>query len=294
MPTRIDTKRTYEAWIRNHIIPRWGDCAITALEPRPVELWISSLTLAPKSKAHIRGLLRNLWDFATWSGDVPTARRNPMELVRIKDASKRTHTPRSLTVEEFQQFAHHLAEPFHTMALLCCCLGLRISECLALKWSDVDWLDGKPLVERGIVAQQVDEVRRQNHASNPIAAELLAALKTWKQATQFPTPDDWMFASPFKLGRLPWSYDQVWRVYQKAAKAAGIGGLGTHSLRHTFRTWLGSVGTPLGVQQRLMRHADIRTTMNTYGTVFTPDMTEAHNKIVGLTLNGTGMARNAV
>jgi integrase len=82
-----------------------------------------------------------------------------MELVRIKDASKRTHTPRSLTVEEFQQFAHHLAEPFHTMALLCCCLGLRISECLALKWSDVDWLDGKPLVERGIVAQQVDEVK---------------------------------------------------------------------------------------------------------------------------------------
>jgi hypothetical protein len=24
--------------------------------------------------------------------------------------------------------------------------------------------------------------------------------------------DDWVFASPFKLGRLPWSYDQVWRV----------------------------------------------------------------------------------
>ncbi len=35
--------------------------------------------------------------------------------------------------------------------------------------------------------------------------------------------------------------DQVWRVYQKAA---GIGGLGTHSLRHTYRTWLDSVGTP--------------------------------------------------
>src|SRR5579871_136739 len=48
MPTRIDTRRTYDAWIRNHINPRWGDCAVTALEPRPVELWIGSLRLAPK------------------------------------------------------------------------------------------------------------------------------------------------------------------------------------------------------------------------------------------------------
>jgi hypothetical protein len=28
------------------------------------------------------------------------------------------------------------------------------------------------------------------------------------------------------------------------------------------------VGTPLGVQQRLMRHADIKTTINTYGSAF--------------------------
>ena len=295
MPTRIDTRRTYEAWIRNHIIPRWGDCAITTLEPRPVELWISSLALAPKSKAHICGLLRNLWDFAAWSGDVPTEQRNPMELVRIKGASKRASTPRSLTVDEFQQFVQQLSEPFHTVALLCCCLGLRISECLALKWSDVDWLNGRLRIERGIVAQKVDATKTsESRKELVIAGELVNALKTWRQTSQFSTPDAWVFASPYQVGRLPWSYDQVWRVYQKAGKAAGIGALGTHSLRHTFRTWLGSVGTPVGVQQRLMRHADIRTTMNTYGTVFTPDMAEAQNKIVDLTLNGTGMARNVV
>ena len=147
-------------------------------------------------------------------------------------------------------------------------------------------------VERGIVAQQVDDVKTsESRKQMVIAGELLNALKTWKQTAQFSAPEDWMFASPYKLGVLPWSYDQVWRVYQKAAKAAGIGGLGTHSLRHTFRTWLDSVGTPVGVQQQLMRHADIRTTMNTYGTVFTADMAEAHGKIVGLALNGTGTAR---
>src|SRR5215472_14725610 len=130
---------------------------ITDLEPRPVELWLGSLHLSPKSKSHVRGLLRNLWDFAAWSGYIPKELRNPMELVRIKNATKRTRKPRSLTVEEFHKFAQHLPQPFRTMALLCCCLGLRISECLALKWSDVDWLNGKLLVERGIVAQQVDD-----------------------------------------------------------------------------------------------------------------------------------------
>lgn len=260
-----------------------------------MELWLASLTLAPKSKTHIRGMLRNLWDFAAWSGDVPREQRNPMELVRIKGASKRARTPRSLTVEEFQQFAQHLAEPFRTIALLCCCLGLRISECLALKWSDVDWLGGKLTVERAIVSQNLDDVKTpESRKRLVIDGELLAALQSWKQATQFPAPDDWMFASPVQLGRLPWSYDQVWRVYQKAAKAAGIGGLGTHCLRHTYRTWLDSVGTPVGVQQRLMRHADIRTTMNMYGDAVTADMQEAHGKIVGLAPNGTGTARKPV
>lgn len=294
MPTRIDTKRTYTAWINNHILPKWGECAITDLEPRPVELWLGTLLLSPKSKAHIRGLLRNFWDFAAWSGDVPREQRNPMELVRIKGASKRVTTPRTLTVQEFQEFVKYLEEPFRTVALLCCCLGLRISECLALKWADVDWLNGRLLVERGIVAQNIDDVKTaESRKLLVVAEELLTALQTWKQRAEFSTLEDWVFASPFRIGRLPWSYDQVWRAYQKAAKAAGLGGFGTHTLRHTFRSWLDSVGTPVGVQQRLMRHSDIRTTMNIYGDAVSADMAEAHGKIVGLALNGTELARNA-
>jgi integrase len=38
------------------------------------------------------------------------------------------------------------------MALICVCFGLRISEALALKWGNVDWLNAKLQVERGIVA----------------------------------------------------------------------------------------------------------------------------------------------
>ena len=52
------------------------------------------------------------------------------------------------------------------------------------------------------------------------------------------------------------------------------------------------MGTPIGVQQRMMRHADIRTTMNFYAV--SADMAEAHSKIVGLAVNGTETARKPV
>jgi integrase len=285
MPTRVDTRRSYDVWLRNHILPKWGDSVLTDVQARPVEMWLDSLALSPKSKAHVRGLLSVLWDFAMWAGHIPT-QRNPMQLVTVKGATKRLKQPRSLTVEEFSGFARYLEEPFRTMALLCVCFGLRISEALALKWSDVDWLNSRLLVERGIVCQNIDDVKTaESRKQLTIDRDILAVLKAWKQATQFSASDDWMFASPAQLGRLPWSYDQIWRVYQKAAKAAGIGGFGTHALRHTFRSWLDAVGTTVAVQQKLMRHSDVRTTMNVYGDVVTDEMSQAATKVAGLALN---------
>jgi integrase len=284
MPTRNDTRRAYEVWLKNHILPRWGNSSLTDLQARPIELWIHSLPLAPKSKVHVRGVISILWDYAMWRGDVPP-QRNPMELVSIKGGTKRTRTPRSLTVQEFQAFVQNLEEPFCTMALLCVCFGLRISECLALRWSDVDWLSARLTIERGIVCQKVDQVKTQeSRRSLHVSSEVLDRLKLWKQNTQFRGSEDWIFASPVQLGRLPWSYDQVWRVYQKAAGKAAIGRLGTHSLRHTYRSWLDSVGTPVGVQQKLMRHTDIRTTMNVYGDAVSEDMRSAHEKVVRLAM----------
>lgn len=290
MPTRVDTRRSYEVWLQNHILPRWGQNPITDLQARPVEMWLRILPLSPKSKVHIRGLIRTLWEFAMWRKDVPTE-RNPMELVVIHGASKRRKRPRSLTVEEFRRFAENLTEPFRTLALLSVCFGLRISECLAVRWSDVDWLTGTLRIERSIVAQNVDEPKTgESRKELPMDDSLLEVLKLWRQATPFPSPEDWVFASTVQLGRLPWSYDQIWRVYQKAGLAAGIGKLGTHSLRHTYRSWLDAVGTPIAVQQKLMRHADIRTTMNVYGDVVTDEMREAHGRVVRLAVPGQRIA----
>jgi integrase len=286
MPTRFSTRRSYNSWLTNHIVPKWGECGLSEVQARPVELWLQEIALSPKSKTAIRGLLRLLWDFAMWRGSVPT-QRNPMELVTIKGASKRMRKPRSLTVEEFQQFVAQLREPFRTMALLSVCFGLRISECLALRWSDVDWLGEKLTVERGIVRQHVDDVKTtESRKQMSIDGSLLEVLKRWKQTTQFSALGDWVFASPTQLGRLPWSYPLILRVFGKAALDAGIAHVSTHTMRHSYRSWLDAVGTSVPVQQKLMRHTDIRTTMNTYGDVVTDEMSRAASKVAGLAING--------
>jgi integrase len=284
MPSRHSTARMYRSWLRNHILPEWGDKAIEEVQPRPVELWLRGLDLSPKSRAHVRGMLHLLMEFAMWSGAADIS-RNPIDLVVVKGSTRRMRQPRSLTVDEFRKFVLHLEEPFRTIALLCVCFGLRISECLALKWSDVDWLNGKLRIERAIVRQRVDDVKTvYSQKQMSVAPELLGILRAWQQISQFPGDGDWLFASPVQLGRLPWSYPYILRVFHKAAEKAAIGELSTHALRHSYRSWLDAVGTPIAVQQKLMRHSDIRTTMNLYGDVVTDEMAQAHSKVVGLAL----------
>jgi len=119
-----------------------------------------------------------------------------------------------------------------------------------------------------------------------MGTELLEHLNSLKGPSKFAGPADWIFASPFQQGRLPFSYTGVWRELQRAAIAAEIGPLGTHTFRHTHRSWLDAVGTSVAVQQKMMRHKDIRTTMNIYGDVVTDEMNTAGKKVSNLAFEG--------
>src|SRR5215470_3548201 len=154
MPTRHSTARVYCSFLNNHILPKWGDTPIQDVQPRPVELWLRELSLSPKSKTHVRSLMHALVEFAMWAG-LLEMNRNPVSLVQNKGATRKVRKARSLTVEQFHALLKRLDEPFGTMALLCVCLGLRISEALALRWEDVDWLGARLSIRRGIVAQYV-------------------------------------------------------------------------------------------------------------------------------------------
>jgi integrase len=278
MPRRASTRRGYETFLRNYILPKWQDAQLTDLQARPVELWLQSLTLAPKSKIHIRGLICTLWDYAMWRGDVPT-QRNPMELVDVKNASKRTGKPRTMTIEEFHRLSAILTEPYRTMAMVGVCLGLRWSEIVGLQWQDIDWLNGELRLQRAVVKQIEDEVKTV-HSSKPLALDprILELLKLHKQNSVFTEPSDWVFASPLNNGKLPRSYTPFWEKLGRACQDVGIKHVSPHSFRHSYRAWLDELGTPVTVQQRAMRHGDIRVTMS-YGDDVSDSLREASSKV---------------
>jgi len=93
--------------------------------------------------------------------------RNQMELVVVKGATKRVRKPRSLTVEQFHVLRAQLHEPFSTLALLSVCLGLRISEALALRWCDIDWLGSTLSIRRAIVECATSMYQRRRTQPRP-------------------------------------------------------------------------------------------------------------------------------
>jgi Phage integrase, N-terminal SAM-like domain len=71
IPKRRTTRSRYQSWIKNFIKPHWRDVPLAKIKPLPVEKWIEGLNLAPKSKGHIRSMMRYLSSGCHKTSDVP-------------------------------------------------------------------------------------------------------------------------------------------------------------------------------------------------------------------------------
>jgi len=117
-----------------------------------------------------------------------------------------------------------------------------------------------------------------------IDPELLAILKAWKQTSQFSADGELAVCISRSARATAVVVPVHFAGVPESGKGRGNRWRTTYTLRHSYRSWLDAVGTPIAVQQKLMRHSDIRTTMNLYGDVVTDEMAQAHSKVVGLAL----------
>jgi len=167
LPARYSTRVSYQSIIDRYIRPRWAETSITAVKPMAVEDWLKRLKLAPKTRGHIRGLMATIFRCAQrWE----LIEDNPMDLVRVKDSSKRLERPSVLTAEEFHSLLAHVRGPYRTMVLIAGCLGLRAGEIVGLQWGDFDFQKSTLLVQRGVVHGRVDGVKTEySRDSVPLA-----------------------------------------------------------------------------------------------------------------------------
>jgi integrase len=252
-----------------------------------VEQRLKSLDLAPKTKGNIRNVMAVVFNCAMRWGIVDLG-TNPIALVRVKDISRRQAEPRILTATDIQALIAALrTEPHRTMVIVALSTGLRCSDLFALKWLDFNWDDLSILVRRGIVDSVVGEVKtKYSQAGLPLDPALAEILFTWKRTSVFAREGDWVFASQYKAGELPLRPTAVLEDYIKPASvAAGLGNnVGWHTFRHTYSSTLRQLGVDVKVQQELLRHADIRTTMNIYTQAVSEQKRAAHSSVVRMVL----------
>jgi len=70
-----------------------------------------------------------------------------------------------------------------------------------------------------------------------------------------------------RAGKPRWQESILQRQIKPAALRAGIGKIGWHTFRHSYSSLLRRVGADIKVQQELLRHSTIQSTMNVCCTV---------------------------
>jgi integrase len=286
LPRRHSSASKYRSWLTHHIQPKWGSVLILNVKPLLVEEWLSGLDLAPKSKGHIRSIMHILFNWAMKWELIDLDKMNPMKLVRVEGSSKRLRQPRTLTVKEFRLLLELLNEPIRTMCIVAACLGLRASEIAGLQWSDFDWGNRQVHIQRGFVVGHVDEVKTTNsNRSLPVHRALATLLLEYKKETApYAKDTDWLFPSPYGTGRPRWPWTIQRTHLLPAGIRAGLGRIGWHTFRHSYSTLLRALRVDLKVQQELLRHADIRTTMNIYTQAMPDAMRRANSRVVEMVL----------
>jgi len=284
LPERHSTARGYQSWLKNHIKPKWGEYPLQQIKPLAVEQWLKGLDLAPKSKGHLKNQMRMIFNCAMRWELVPY-QTNPISLVRVKDISKRRRQPTVLTIEQFLRVLGHVPEPYRTMCEVAGCLGLRISEVLGLQWEDFDWEKHQLQIRRSWVCGRAAEPKTES-SKKPIPVDPALERKLREHQRRYclsSLQNPWVFSSKCTGRPLhPWSAERRWLL--RAGRQVGIDRLGWHAFRHTYSTLLNEYGTDAKVQQELLRHADIRTTMNLYTTAVPERLRKANRRVVRLLL----------
>lgn len=284
------TRTTYSDILDTYVLPKWGDVELRKVRTTQVEKWLRKLKrvskskeqLARGSKAKIRSVMSVLFNHAIRHELMPQG-TNPITMVR--QSAKRMQTPDILEAGELRLLFDQLSHRERVMVLLDSVTGLRRSELIGLKWLDVDFEQLELSVTRSIYRQVVGrcktEISRKPVPLDPWVAE---ELLTWKRATPYNQPEDWVFASTRMKGKQPYSPDSLLkRQIRPAVRQANIlKHVGWHTFRRTFSTLLKANGEDIKTVQELLRHATIKMTLEVYAQAVTRAKREAQSRVAGM------------
>ncbi len=172
--------------------------------------------------------------------------RDPM--ARIDAPTDEEAPPKFLTVEELER-VRDVCRSFMDRLLveLLYSSGVRVSEAVAIDWSDIDWEGKRVLVRDG---------KGGKSRIVPLSTRAVMLLREHRRRRQDDSP--WLLQSQF---RQRMSVAAIQSRMRKIGERAGLAErLTPHRLRHTLATHLLAGGTPIHVVQEILGHSSVRTT----------------------------------
>jgi integrase len=282
-----NTLQRNEAVLRKHVLPALPRGKAVDLTVGHVRRLIDKLTAKGLSGASVKVCVSALSSALDYGVRNEILQRNvTRDLVRRDlPSGKRTTEPRYLSGSQVTALLKTLSVEFRPVAAALFYGGLRISEALALRWSDIDF-EGHSVHVRGTKTAASD-------ATIPLLAPLATILKGHRQeqaklgvqriaaaALVFPT----------YTGK-PQSRRNALRAISNASVRAGLvkdgeEKVGCHDLRHSLAANAFALGLSPVEVSKVLRHANPQVTMTVYA-----GLAEEHVASLGTKLAALGGER---
>jgi len=280
------TYRTYEMFVREHIVPALGKKRLDRLTARDVRAFLASRSqvtsrspgrrtkpLSERTVFHLHAVLRNALADAVREDLIV---RNVAQQVRISPGHQEEVQP--LTVEEARTLLR-VARQYRLYALYAVALsiGLRRGEALGLRWADVD-LDTGRLHIRQTLQRHSGELHfappktRRSRRTVPLLPSMVTTLREHRERQaeeRRRAGDAWedsglVFTTT--TGR-PIEPNDFSNAFGRLCERAGVRKVRLHDLRHTCASMLLAQGVPPRVVMEVLGHSALEVTMTIYGHV---------------------------
>jgi integrase len=262
LPTmKYATQKSYAYFLRVHLIPALGELPLRGVGREPIQAMLNAKLasgLAWETVHHLQCALSKILGTAVEWGYIEA---NPVRMTRLP-RRRRMHSKVVLGAAELRLLVARLPEPSRSLVLLLMLTGLRIGELLALRWRNVDLAAGLVRVEETVYDGHFDEPKSRHSMRLIPLGPLAVAVLSEKRRPGMVDSSSLVFSS-HKGGTLD-RRTLLSRQLKPAAKAAGLGNVTWHLLRHSNATLHDSLGTPLGTVQALLGHSSSEITRQVY------------------------------
>ena len=251
-----------EQCVRRHLryVEAWqvylGDKDVAQADTDDAVAWVDSLHQAPATVAQGISCLRL---FYAWGCSKGAWTVNPFFLIRRPPEERKI--PKTLKPEQVERILHALPKrtfrDIRDTAVLhvLYATGARASEVCALDVGDIDTKAGTVLL-RGKRRAGQRQLKERTAYLRPEDARAVEAYLRWARPVHADrTSPLFVGIHGDRIGR-----SLVRNILQRACKAAKLGPVNPHRLRHSFACHLRDAGAPLEDVQHLLGHEKIQTT----------------------------------